>query len=103
MTNDAMIKGMFDMLKTSSEVAWGTVSMLHAQTERMAGMMVEQYDHLNAESRKYMDEWLSSSRQSYETWKRMYDEGLDKLAQVMPAVPQDTVRVKASKIQKAEA
>jgi len=83
MSQDKMMKEMFDLFKTSTEATWSTINMLQAQTERMANLMLDQTTTLQAESRKQLQEWMAANKKSQEEMKKAYNEGFDKLAELM--------------------
>ena len=83
MSQDKMMQEMFDLFKTSTEATWSTINMLQNQTERMANVLLEQTTTVQTEGRKQMQEWMSANKKSQVDMRKAYDDGVDKLAELM--------------------
>ena len=83
MGSDKLMNEVFYLFKSSTDATWGTISMLQNQTERMVDLLLDQYANLQTESRKQLEEWVSNTKQNQEELKKAYNEGMDKLTELM--------------------
>ena len=83
MTTEKMTQELFNMFKSSTDTVWGTVSMLQNQTERMANLLLEQYQNLQGENKKHIEEWVNSTKKNQEEFKKAYYQGLEQVAEIL--------------------
>ena len=70
-------KEMFNIFKSNAESTFGTISMLQNQNERMVSMLLEQSNNLQAEGRKYLEEWINATRKNQEELRKTYSNGME--------------------------
>ena len=82
MSSDNMVKEMFSLFKSSTDAAWGTISTLQNQAERMANIMLDQSSNIQAEGRRHLGEWIANTRKTQEDLRKTYNEGLDMMPEM---------------------
>jgi len=83
MSFEKMNKELMEMYKASMEAAWSTTALLQSQTERMAGVMLDQYATLQSEGRKRLEEWISESKKRQAEMKSFVDEGMKRVEDII--------------------
>lgn len=83
MGSDKLMNEVFYLFKSSTDATWGTISMLQNQTERMVDLLLDQYANLQTEARKQLEEWVVTTKKNQEELKKAYNEGMDKLSDII--------------------
>jgi len=89
-------KKMFHLFKISTDTTWGTISMMQSQAERIANLLLNQYATLQAEGRKHLEDWISSTRKNQEELQKAYSEGMEKIGDLLPSCTEEQEQTAAA-------
>jgi hypothetical protein len=83
MNPDKMTREMFELFKQSVTTTWSTMALLQSQTERMGRLMADQLTTAQTEGRQRMEEWMVETKKKQEEFKKVCDEGIKRLVDVV--------------------
>jgi hypothetical protein len=83
MVSDKMTKEMFELLRSSVDTTWSTMTLMQNQAERMARLMIDQLGTAQAEGRQQMEVWVVEAKKKQEEFKKICDEGMKHFSDVV--------------------
>lgn len=87
MTLPSIFTDMLSLAKKNMETAFQSTSLMQEQTEYIAKWMLEQGSNLQAENRKFLEQWLENAKKQQKEYQEAYQAQLAKLEQFASKKP----------------
>lgn len=83
MLDNPFLKEMVGMLKANAENSFQTISLLQEQSEKVARLMIEQGTAVQAEGRKFLEQWMDALKKQQQDYREKLKSQMEKLEQFL--------------------
>lgn len=85
MAQETMARQMLDANKAAFDSSFKAMAMIQQQAEKMTDTLLEQTTWLPEEGKAMIREWISACRKGRDDYKRIVDEGYEKVLEFLEA------------------